>query len=549
LHSPARLTLVLMIGVVLFALQASHVNAETTYTVTITIQGLPTNLSTNIYVDGILNGTLNGGASRSLTFPTTSSVTHVITVDFYVPNSAGMNGTRYYEKDTSWAFAASGSHVFAYTAQYYLNVETSFGTAKGEGWYDSGTSAQAALNDGQVEESPGIRHAFTNWGGDASGNSLTSDPILMNQPKKAIANWKTQFLLTVKSDPASVQDVKGSGWYDADTQASFSAPPVVPADKDSRLRFDHWSGAFDGQSLSGTVLMDRPKVVEAHYLAQYLLTIHYDPVTVPHAFNETSWYDANTNVPLGPALSTVDLSSVERLRFVGWFENGKQLTGVSLNIFMDQPHELTLSYETQYYVDVRSSYGQVSGSGWYDRGSTATITASNTAGSWPFTYNLADWRVDPPSGKLSKSDGSWTITVDRPYVIEAVWNFDILLLAGLIGGSALAIVAVGVGLAVAYKRGMFTRGTTTFRPSKVAVSQTTACSKCGNRVPKNATFCQKCGAPIAGADQTGLEDKVYDYIVKHDGVISLSKASRDLGMSADQVKQAAEALKKKRRLA
>jgi hypothetical protein len=371
----------------------------------------------------------------------------------------------------------------------------------------------------------------------------------MNQPKKAIANWKTQFQLTVKADPPSVQDLKGSGWYDAGSQATFSVLAIVPADKDSRLRFDHWSGAFEGQSSSGTVLMDRPKVVEAHYLAQYLLTIHYDPVTVPHAFNETSWYDANTNVPLGPALSTVDLSSVERLRFVGWFENGKQLTGVSLNVFMDQPHELTLSYVTQFYVDVRSSYGQVSGSGWYDRGSTATITTSNTAGSWPFTYTLADWRVDPPSGKLSKSDGSWTITVDRPYVIEAVWNFEILPLAGLIGGSALAIVAVGVGLAVAYKRGMFTRGMTTFRPSKVAASQTTVCSKCGNRVPKNATFCQKCGASIAGAEQIGLEDKVYDYVVKHDGVISLSKASRDLGMSADQVKQAAEALKKKGRLA
>lgn len=547
--SPTRLTLVLLIGVVLVALQASHVSGQTTYTVNITIQGLPPNLSTNIYVDGILNGTLNGGSSRDFTFSTASSVTHVITVAFYVPNSAGMNGTRYYEKDPSWAFATSGSHVFAYTAQYYLNVETSFGTAKGEGWYDSGTNAQATLNDGQIEESPGIQHAFTNWSGDASGNSLTSDPILMNQPKKAIANWKTQFQLTVKADPPSVQDLKGSGWYDAGSQATFSVLAIVPADKDSRLRFDHWSGAFEGQSSSGTVLMDGPKVVEAHYLAQYLLTIHYDPVTVPHAFNETSWYDANTNVPLGPALSTVDLSSVERLRFVGWFENGKQLTGVSLNVFMDQPHELTLSYETQFYVDVRSSYGQVSGSGWYDRGSTATITTSNTAGSWPFTYTLADWRVDPPSGKLSKSDGSWTISVDRPYVIEAVWNFEILPLAGLIGGSALAIVAVGVGLAVAYKRGMFTRGMTTFRPSKVAASQTTVCSKCGNRVPKNATFCQKCGASIAGAEQIGLENKVYDYVVKHDGVISLSKASRDLGMSADQVKQAAEALKKKGRLA
>ena len=501
-----------------------------------------------MYVDGILNGTLSGGASRSLIF-SISSVTHIITVDFYIPNSAGMNGTRYYERETSWAFTGGGSHTFVYTAQYFLDVQTSFGTAKGQGWYDSGTSAQASLSDGQIEESPGVRHVFTNWEGDASGTSLTSNSIIMNQPKKAIANWKTQFQLTITSDPASVQDFKGSGWYDAGSQAAFSAPAIVPADKDSRLRFDHWSGAFEGVSPSGTVLMDRPRAVEAHYLAQYLLTIDYDPGTVPHNFNETSWYDANTNVPLGPALSTVDLSSVERLRFVGWFEKGKQLSGVSINVYMDQPHELTLSYQTQYYVDLRSSYGQVSGSGWYDRGSSATITVSNTAGSWPFTYTLSDWRVDPPSGKLSKGDGSWTITVDRPYVIEAVWNFDILPLVALIGGSILAVAVVAGGLVMAHKRGIFTRGMTTLRPSKVPAGETAACTKCGSRIPKNATFCQKCGTPVATPEQTGLEDKVYDYIVKHDGVISLSKASKDLGVRVDRLKEATEALKKKGRLA
>jgi hypothetical protein len=371
----------------------------------------------------------------------------------------------------------------------------------------------------------------------------------MNQPRKAIANWKTQFELNVTADPTTVQDLKGSGWYDAGSQASFSASSIVPADKDSRLRFDHWSGAFQGQSPSGTVLMDLPKLVEAHYLAQYMLTINYDPATIPHVSNGTNWYDANTNVPLGPVPSTVDLSSVERLQFVGWFEGSKQLTDVSINLLMDQPHELTLSYKTQFKVEVRSSYAQASGSGWYDRGSNATITVSNTAGSWPLTYSLTDWKVTPPSGNLVKGDGSWSITVDQPYVIEAVWNFDILPIVGLLGGIAVAIGGIGAGLFVANKRGLFSRGLTTYRPSKVPAGQTAACGKCGTLVPKNATFCQKCGSPIAGAEQVGLEDKVYDYIVKNEGVISLSKASRDLGVSIEQVRRATEALKKKGRLA
>lgn len=529
-------------------MQLSIASAQTSYTVNITINGFPSNLSTNVYVDGARNGTLSGGSSASYAFTTTGSAMHIITVDFYVPNTAGLNGTRYYTQETSFVFSTAGSHTFDYVTQYYLDVVSSFGTAEGEGWYNSGTSATASLKAGEIEESPGIRHVFTSWGGAASGSSLKSDPILMNKPNRAIANWKTQFELTVKSDPANISGLTGSGWFDANTQASFSAPTIIPADKSSRLRFDHWSGAFQGQSPTGTVLMDLPKVVEADYVAQYLLTIHYDPPTIPHSANETSWYDANTNVQLGPVASLVDISSVERLQFLGWFENGKQLTDVSINVLMEQPHELTLSYKTQFKVDVRSSYGQVSGSNWYDRGATATIAVSNTAGSWPFTYTLADWRVTPPTGKLTKTGGSWTIVVDQPYVIEAVWNFDALPLLGLIGGIAVTITGIGVGLAIAYKRGILSRGMTTFRPSKVPAGETVPCPKCGARVPKNAAFCQKCASPMATAGRTGVEDKVYDYIVAHDGVISLSTASKDLGLSIDQLKQATEALKKKGRL-
>jgi hypothetical protein len=478
-------------------------------------------------------------------------MSHTITVDLYVPNSAGSKGTRYYEKDISWVFIGAGSHVFSYTAQYYLTVQTSFGVAKGQGWYDSESSAQATLNDGEIEESPGIRHVFTGWGTDASGTELTSNSILMDRPKNATANWKTRFLLTIKSDPQNVSNLLGSGWYDAGSQAAFSAPGIEPADRNSRLRFDHWSGAYDGRSPSGTVTMDRPKAVEAHYLAQYLLTIHYEPTSIPRSYNETSWQDANTDVPLGPALPIIDLSSVERVRFAGWIVDGAQVPGASVNVHMDKPHEVTLSYMTQYYVDVRSSYGTVSGSGWYDKGSTAHIMVPATTGYWPFTYTLSDWRVAPSTGKLVFDNGSWTLTVDRPYVVEAVWNFDIFPIIALVGGITLATVAA-VGIAVAYRRRMLSRGPPTLRPqtSKARIREPTRiCSSCGNRMPKNATFCEKCGAPVVAGEGTRLEDRVYDYIVKHDGVISMSKASQDLGISVEQLKHTTEGLKKKGRLA
>jgi len=550
LRSPIRVALAVVIGVLLVAFYAANVSAQTTYTAMVTIQGLPTGLSTNVYLDGAYNGTLNGGQSHSYTFPT-STTTHWISVDFYVPNSNGSAGTRYYEADTSWVFNAGGSHVFAYGAQYYLSVETGYGVAAGSGWYESGATAHATLNSGELDESPGARHLFTGWGTDASGTELTSNTITMDKPKHAVANWKTQFLLTVNSDPQNVTNLLGSGWYDAGSQASFSAPAVSPADLESRLRFDHWSGAYSGQLPAGTVSMDAPKTVQAHYIAQYRLAINYEPANVPHSYNETGWYDANSNVQLGPVKPTIDLSSVERLRFVGWIQNGKQLPGLSVNLYMDHPQELALSYMTQYYVDVRSTYGNVSGSGWYDKGSTARITAPTTAGFWPFTYTLQDWRVDPSTGKLVFDNGSWALTVDQPYTVEAVWSFDVFPLIATVGGIALTIVVI-VGIAVAYRRGALLRRPATLRPQQPKTwtrGPTQLCASCGSRTPKGATYCQKCGASLAAAELSSIEDKVYDYIVKHEGVISLSKASQDLGISVEELKRTTDGLKKKGRLA
>lgn len=557
MRSSTRLLIVLTITclVVLFT---PNVKAES-YTVTIGVQGIPTSLTTHVYVDYAVNGTLSGGQTRDFTF-LTSSGPHVITVDFWVPNSAGLNGARYHDNDTSWTFNSSGNHVFTYSAQYYLTVQTSYSTPIGEGWYDSGASAQAAIKDDQVTEGEIIRHLFTGWSGDAAGTGLTSS-IVMTGPKVATAVWKTQFYLTVEADPASVNGLSGSGWYDAGTQANFTAPAIVSGDQNSRLRFTGWRGGFNGGSPTGSVAMDTPKSVKAHYIAQYLLSIQYDPASIPTSYNEThvGWYDAGTNVQLGPSPLMIQRSGIERLKFKGWIDDGSSLSGVSITVFMDKAHQLVLSYNTQFFVDVRSTYGFVTGSGWYDKGSTANISASTSSGTWPITYTLSGWHVDPSTGRVEKTDGTWSLMVDRPYVVEAVWSVDYFPLIALLGGGGVAVTLLSLGIVMAYRRGMFRRGVPVLeapkpkakRPPRVPAGSIRICGSCGYRTTDTAAFCQKCGATFGGttASVSSIEDKVYEYIVKNEGVISLSKASRELGISVDELNRATENLKKKGRLA
>jgi ribosomal protein L40E len=221
---------------------------------------------------------------------------------------------------------------------------------------------------------------------------------------------------------------------------------------------------------------------------------------------------------------------------------------------MNEPHKVVLSYDTQYYVDVVSSYGSVSGSGWYDRDGSATITASSSSGTWPLVYAFTGWTVTPPSGKLTKTGDTWTLIVDRPYTVQAQWSMDVFPLLVLIGGISVVVVFAAVA-AVAYKRGALTRRRPRQEPTKMKPSvPARMCPKCGSQLPSGAVFCSKCGTSFEAVARpithpTPLEDKVYDYIVKHEGVISLSKASSDLGITSEELKQATEKLKKEGRLA
>ncbi len=562
LYPTARSLLLFLSCILVACLFMPNAIAQTAYTVSISVVGLPSTLTTNVYVDGALNGTMRGGQTRSFTFSASANF-HSITVDFYVPNSAGANGTRYFVKEASWSFSSAGSNVFTYTAQYYLALQTPYSSASGQGWYDSGSVAHANVRDSEVDEGQGTRQVFAGWTRDASGTALTSKDIIMNGPKTAVATWKTQFYLTVESDPPNITGLNGSGWYDTGNQASFSAAAIIAASDNTRLEFDHWGGDYAGQSTTGTILMDRPKTVRASYFAQYLLVVQYDPTSTSSEYNEShaGWYTANSNVQLGPAPSTINLSSVERLRFLGWIDNGSPNPSPSYTVLMDQPRTITLSYMTQYYVDVRSSQGTASGSSWYDRGSAAKITATVASQTWPFSYTFTGWKLDPSTGRLTKTDDSWELTVDGPYVVEAQWSFDYLPVVMVFGGGGLAVAVLAGAIGLAHRRGILKRERTTFRPMKpgsmapgtIAVQ---VCSNCGNRAPIGATFCQKCGASLQAPTVTptapavpSLDDRVYDYIVKHEGVISLSAASADLGILVEELKEITERLKKQGRLA
>jgi hypothetical protein len=74
--------------------------------------------------------------------------------------------------------------------EYYLTVNSEYGEPEGEGWYNSGTTAEISVTTpvGMI-----IRQVFTEWSGDYSGDTASSS-IIMDKPKTVTAGWTTDLL-------------------------------------------------------------------------------------------------------------------------------------------------------------------------------------------------------------------------------------------------------------------------------------------------------------------------------------------------------------------
>ena len=98
-----------------------------------------------------------------------------------VPASGGVSAV-------TFTISEPSNITWNWQTQYYLTVSSTYGTTSGSGWYNSGSSAFAAVISTTVPTSGG-EAAFSGWTGDASGTGATSNSILMDGPETAIAQW------------------------------------------------------------------------------------------------------------------------------------------------------------------------------------------------------------------------------------------------------------------------------------------------------------------------------------------------------------------------
>lgn len=150
-----------------------------------------------------------------------------------------------------------------YHTEYYLTVNSAHDTPGGQGWYDSGATPSATLTDGTVSGGAGTQYVFTGWTGDTSGTGLTSDPITMDGPKTATADWTTQYYLTVTSLYGTTD---GEDWYNAGTDAFAYVTPLSVPEAGGTYDFASWAGDATGAtSPSDPITMTGPMTANANW--------------------------------------------------------------------------------------------------------------------------------------------------------------------------------------------------------------------------------------------------------------------------------------------
>lgn len=188
------------------------------YAVTIMLAGLPSANASQITVDGkFFKSTFPG---EDLDIFLTQKTVHNITVSKLVP---GQSGVRYVCDMNQIQVSAPMTHVFAYSAEYLVNVltePTEMFKAPTAGWYRSG--AHLSFNrtgPDQISVGSGARLVFNGWY--LNGKKLAVEPtaMIVDEPMTIEGRYGTEYYLNVTS---SVGKTEGSGWYAKDSVAMFS---------------------------------------------------------------------------------------------------------------------------------------------------------------------------------------------------------------------------------------------------------------------------------------------------------------------------------------
>ncbi len=299
------------------------------------------------------------------------------------------------------------------------------------------------------------RAIFVQWGDGVANNTRI---VTMDSDQTFSIITKIQHLLKVNA-PSEASTI-GQGWYDANSKVPVKIDYTWNVTKDERRNnlisytIDSGSNVTVPRSGNGTfnaiVLMQDPHVITFHGVTQYYLAISGGENITFGTPSQTKdrWYDAGASTTISTSYiwSVVPFKSRERL--LEWSLDDSPISRVPIEekrvfttppVLMTVNHFLRFDSITQYYLNVTSPHGNVTGPDWYDEGAIANFSVSPTKVPAGFLshYVFTEW-----SGDYVGKEDSASIIMDSPKVIAAEWVTDYTQLYLAFASLFLAVVIV-----------------------------------------------------------------------------------------------------------
>jgi hypothetical protein len=187
--------------------------------------------------------------------------------------------------------------------------------------------------------------------------------------------------------------------------------------------------------------MDSAKTAVANYQLQDYLKVAVDPPAITATVGE-GWYNSGQSVMVGAVPAVISGGQGTRYVFEDWTVDAVPVSGNPVQATMDSPHTVVAHYKTQYLLAVDSEYGYAEGGGWYDAGSSATISVTTQVDT---SYGVRQV-FDRWTGDFQSTSPVATVTMNSPLSVRAAWRTDNTVLYATIGLAIAGAFALGIGL-------------------------------------------------------------------------------------------------------
>ena len=323
--------------------------------------------------------------------------------------------------------AAAQTLVFSWTEQFYLTVVSAYGSPSGQGWVNSGATANFSVTS--PDGTSGTRYVFNAWSGDSASNDVTSS-IVMTGANTVSANWKTQYqatfiqsgldssansntALTVGSTAYAYSNLPSGLWINSGTTFSWSTS--VSGDSGKQFVYIADSGFSSPITASGTDT--------ANYTTQFQVNF----VVTPVGTGSTTPSGASIWVNVGPL--AISASANSGYKFSSWISNTSSTTLIDANSAsttanIGAPTILTATIILNALLITPAISVSTSA---LDQGLNSTLTASGISGGvGPYSYQ---WLSEAPSASSYYAvSGATTTTYNFSTDITTVtgtWTFEL----------------------------------------------------------------------------------------------------------------------------